>query len=96
MNMLDGLKVRYDIDNYGEFEIGVIIQSQIITMSNHPELILAILNENGVILMININKLTFCNKQLEKIFRNPKQTIYKIRKAENTDTIEDRSEILDL
>lgn len=92
MNMLDGLKVsfdKYDNDNYCD---GIIIQTQIID----EKFLFAIIDSSGWVYTIRSVCVRLNGDDINKIFNTPQEIIKKIRQAEIAETIEDRTEILDI
>lgn len=99
MNMLDGLKVTFDSESYfdgdGKIE-GVIVQSHIIEKKYGTDLMVAIMTKRGRIITKRVCEVKFHDKDIEAILNKPMEVISKVVQAERADSMERRTQILDI
>lgn len=92
MNMLDGLKVRFDRNDNGAYHDGVIVQTQVMDESFR----FAIMDDYGWIHVVRRDRVKLYESDVNQIFNKPQEAVNRIRQAENADTIKTRTEILDI
>lgn len=92
MNMLDGLKVRFEKYDDANYYDGIVIQTQIID----ERFLFAIMDDQGWVHTVRSQKVSLYRDSVMQIFNKPQEAVSRIRQAENADTIKHRTEILDI